>query len=157
MSAEVECLYERGAENLAAGRYDAAVEALRDAHSMDPRNARIQSLLGLATARAGGRFDEARALCEEASKREFDNPDLYLNLAQVYLGYGRRSEALRYLRRGQMIDPENALIRRALAELGRRRAPVCRFLPRRHPINRALGSLRSQVVDRLLTGHQVAD
>jgi Flp pilus assembly protein TadD len=150
MSVEIESLYERGARCLVEERFDEALESLAEAHRMDPENARVQSLLGVATARSGGSFEAARSLCEDATKREFDNAELYVNLARVYLGYGRRQEALRYLRRGQMIEPQHPAVLCSLSELGSRRPPVCRFLPRKHPLNRLLGTLRSRVFDRLL-------
>ena len=41
-------------------------------------------------------------------------------------------------------------IRDAILDLGLRRLPILPFLPRRHVMNRMLGSVRSLVVDRLL-------
>ena len=143
---ETEELLEQGIQHIEAGEYDQAVELLRRANEQTPEHARVESHLGLALARVGGAFEEARSLCEDASKREFDNPDLYVNLARVYLGVGRRSEALRYLRRGQMIDPDHEVIRQTLVELGRRRPAVIAFLPRRHWLNRVLGSVRGALL-----------
>ena len=142
--------FERGLEALAANEVGEAVACLREAHESAPEHARIRSTLGLAIARDGGDFSEARVLCEEAAKQEFFNPDLYLNLAKVYLRFERRSEALRYLRRGQMIDPGHEPIRAAIASLGQRRLPILPFLPRRHPVNRALGTARSKVLGAFL-------
>jgi Flp pilus assembly protein TadD len=149
--AEAESLLEQGTQQLEAGEYVEALETLRGAHLLEPDNARIQSHLGLATARVGGAFEEARSLCEEASKREFDNPDLYVNLANVYLGVGRRSEALRYLRRGQMIDPNHEVIRNTLRDMGRRRPAMIPVLPRRHWLNRILGAVRGGIADLFAT------
>ena len=70
------------------------------------------------------------------------NPEVYLNLARVYLHFGFKTEGRRFLLRGQMIDPANAEISGALEGLGARLDPVLRFLPRRHFINRWLGSAR---------------
>lgn len=123
-----------------------AVEQLRALHARVPDHARVRSTLGLAIARDGGDFVEARALCEEAARQEFFNPEVYLNLAKVYLHFGRRAEALRYLRRGQMIDPGNREIEGSIASLGHRRLPLLPFLPRRHPVNRALGTARKRVL-----------
>ena len=150
ISEEARRLFETGAEKLQAGSTAEALECLRQASELAPDHAQIRSLLGVAIAREERNFEESRALCESAAKQEFFNPDLYLNLSKVYLGFGRRSEALRYLRRGQMIDPGHAPINRALAELGRRRLPVLPFLPRRHPFNRMLGTARNLVVRRLI-------
>ncbi|MBK7947245.1 MAG: tetratricopeptide repeat protein [Deltaproteobacteria bacterium] len=142
--------FERGRQLLATNDAAAAVVALREAHGQAPDHAQIRSALGLAVALAERDFEQARSLCESAAKQEFFNPELYLNLARVYLSVGRRPEALRYLRRGQMIDPGHSAIREAIVELGMRRLPIVPFLPRRHLVNRMLGSVRSLFVDRML-------
>ncbi|MBJ17788.1 MAG: hypothetical protein GY910_19145 [bacterium] len=142
-------LFERGIAALERDCPPDAVQPLREAHAMAPDHAQIRSLLGLAIARVDGEFSEARMLCEDAAKQEFFNPELYLNLALVYLHFGRRSEALRYLRRGQMIDPGHRPIQGLITSLGRRRIPILPFLPRRHPVNRALGTARDKVMSTL--------
>jgi len=144
---EARQLFEHGAEQLEAERFDEALASLRRAHELAPGHAQLRSMLGLAIAHAERDFEQARALCESATKQEFFNPDLYLNLSRVYLEFDRRSEAMRYLRRGQMIDPGHAVITEALFDLGRRRPAVVPFLPRRHPLNRALGSARNLVLN----------
>jgi Flp pilus assembly protein TadD len=144
---EARRLFEQGAQNLEAERFDEALASLRRAYELAPGHAQLRSMLGLAIARAEHDFEQARALCESATKQEFFNPDLYLNLSRVYLEFDRRSEAMRYLRRGQMIDPGHAVITETLFDLGRRRPAVVPFLPRRHPLNRALGSARNLVLN----------
>ena len=91
------------------------------------------------------RFNKAVELCRAAVKEEFFSPDLYRNLARVHLVFGFKAEAIRYLRRGLMIDPGSEEILGDLADLGLRRRPVLGFLPRRHFVNRWLGRLRPQV------------
>lgn len=150
LGSEVREALEHGRGRLEASEPAAALPALRRAHELAPDHAQIRSWLGLAIALAERDFEQARTLCESAARQEFFNPDLYLNLARVYLSVGRRPEALRYLRRGQMIDPGHAAIREAIVELGLRRVPVLPFLPRRHLVNRMLGGVRSLFVDRLL-------
>lgn len=142
--------FARGQQLLDANDAPGALAALREAEALAPEHAQIRSALGLAVALEGRDFESARSLCESAAKQEFFNPDLYLNLAKVYLSVGRRPEALRYLRRGQMIDPGHGAIRDAITELGMRRLPIVPFLPRRHVVNRMLGSVRSLFSDRLL-------
>jgi len=142
--------FEDGRRRLESAEAVAALQVLRQAHALAPDHAQIRSWLGLSIALAERDFEQARSLCESAARQEFFNPDLYLNLAKVYLSVGRRPEALRYLRRGQMIDPGHAAIREAILELGLRRVPIVPFLPRRHLVNRMLGGVRSLVVDRLL-------
>ncbi len=140
-------LFDRATTYLEEGGEPAvALSCLREAALLEPDHAQIRSTLGLSIARIERDFEQARALCESAAKQEFFNPDLYMNLSSVYLEFGRRSEALRYLRRGQMIDPGHKGIRSAIARLGRRRLPIVPFLPRRHPVNRALGTARNIVI-----------
>lgn len=150
LSDEARQLFDRGAESLEEGLHDDALSCLRKAVELAPDHAQLRSLLGLAVAHGLRDFGESRALCESAAKQEFFNPDLYLNLARVYLEFGRRSEALRYLRRGQMIDPGHVSIHHTIAELGRRRMPIVPFLPRRHPVNRALGTARNLMLSAFI-------
>lgn len=150
LSEEARQLFERGADSLQEGQHDDALRCLRQAAEIAPDHAQLRSLLGVAIARGLRDFEESRALCESAAKQEFFNPDLYLNLSHVYLEFGRKSEALRYLRRGRMIDPGHVLIQSTILELGRRRTPIVPFLPRRHPVNRALGTARNLVVSSFI-------
>jgi hypothetical protein len=61
------------------------------------------------------------------------------------MAFGFKAEAIRYLRRGLMIDPANAGLAEDLERLGRRRVPVLQFLPRNHPLNRWLGRVRQRL------------
>jgi Flp pilus assembly protein TadD len=150
LSARAREAFERGQALLDSGDAAASIELLREAQTAAPEHAQIRSALGLALALGARDFEAARSHCESAAKQEFFNPDLYLNLARVYLSVGRRPEALRYLRRGQMIDPGHQAIREAIHQLGLRRVPIIPFLPRRHVVNRVLGGARSLFVDRIL-------
>ena len=134
--------YRRGCELLSQGRTAEAFEYFRTAHSLDSSNARYRSCYGLGLALVERRFNEGLELCRSAAKEEFFNPDLYHNLARVHLAFGFKAEALRYLRRGLMIDATHSGMLDDLSRLGVRRLPVLRFLPRRHPLNRWLGRFR---------------
>ncbi len=134
--------FQRGQERLDAGRPDAALEHFRAAHTLQRDNPRYRSSYGLCIGLVERRFNKALELCGSAVKEEFFNPDLYLNLARVHLAFGFKAEGLRYLRRALMIDPANAAAQRELRELGERRRPVLKFLPRRHVLNRLLGRAR---------------
>ena len=141
-------LFERGIAAIEDGRVADALGFLREANALAPDHAQLRSVLGLAVAQADGNFPEARTLCEDAAKQEFFNPEVYLNLARVYLCFGFKNEGCRFLMRGQMIDPANAEIQQALDQLGARMDPVLRFLPRQHFINRWLGSARHTLTER---------
>ena len=137
----------RGETELAGGRHTAALEHFRAAHRLDPTSARIRSFYGLCIGLAESRFDRALELCRTSAKEEFFNPVLYHNLARVHLAFGFKAEAIRYLRRGLMIDPASAPIREELARLGVRRRPVLAFLRRRHLLNRWFGRLLGRQLD----------
>lgn len=119
-----------------------ALEYFRAANRLDPTSPRYRSYFGLCLGLAERRFDKALDLCRSAAKEEFFNPALYHNLARVHLAFGFKAEGIRYLRRGLMIDPENAPIMADLKVLGVRRSPPLRFLSRRHMLNRWLGAVR---------------
>ena len=133
----------RGRALLAESDAEGAMQCLRPAFDDDPANAELRSHYGLALGLARRRYHEALDLCQSAVKQEFFNSALYVNVARLNLAYGFKSEALRYLRRAQMIDPANLEIQGLFNQLGLRGKPVLRFLPRRHPFNRWLGSMRS--------------
>jgi tetratricopeptide (TPR) repeat protein len=134
--------FRQGRDALASGEASVALEHFRSAHQIDRANPRYRSYYGLAIGIVERRFDRALELCRSAAKEEFFNPDLYHNLARVHLAFGFKAEAIRYLRRGLMIDPANAAMHEDLSTLGTRSRPPLGFLPRRHPLNRLVGQLR---------------
>lgn len=134
--------YRRGRELFDHDKIDQALENFRTAHNLDPANPRYRSFFGLGLALVERRFDRALELCRSAAKEEFFNPELYHNLSRVHLAFGFKAEAIRYLRRGLMIDPANMAMIDDLETLGMRQSPVLSFLPRRHPMNRLLGRVR---------------
>lgn len=146
MSFSAEQHYRRGRELLAMQREPEALECFRTAHTLDRASPRYRSYYGLALGTVERRFNKALDLCRAAAKEEFFNPELYHNLARVHMAFGFKSEAIRYLRRGLMIDPANPSMVDELALLGERKSPVVTFLPRRHPVNRVLGRLRHRLV-----------
>lgn len=148
--------YRRGCTALDAGRAAAALDHFRSAHRLDPTRPAYRSFLGLCLALVERRFDRALELCRSAAKEEFSNPSLYHNLARVHLAFGFKAEAIRYLRRGLMIDPSSRAIGAELARLGLRRRPALAFLPRQSALNRWLGRLRERVARREPAGADVS-
>lgn len=141
-------LCERGFTAYGEGSPEEALLYLQRAHEHNPNDARVRSYYGLCVGLCERRFEEAVELCQSAAKQEFFNPELYMNLAELYLGFGFKSEGIRYLRRGLMIDPGNIPLAKLLRDLGDRMSPVIRFLPRRHLVNRWLGSARYVLLTR---------
>lgn len=136
--------FRRGVAALDDGSHASALDHFRAAQRLEPASARYRSYYGLCLGLVERRFDHALELCRSAAKEEFFNPDLYRNLAGVYLSFGFKAEGIRFLRRGLMIDPANEVILADLRDLGVRRRPPLGFLPRGHVINRWLGMFRGR-------------
>jgi hypothetical protein len=100
------------------------------------------SYLGLALARCQRRHEEATELCERGVAIQFYEPENFLNLAWVRLLARDRLGAITALERGLALDAKHAGLLDFQSKLGVRRAPVLRFLPRGHGINRFLGKMR---------------
>lgn len=99
------------------------------------------SYYGLALAMAAGRTHDAIEMCERALTVEFYNPDLYLNLARVFLAAGDRKRAHKALCQGLRIEKGHAGLIAEVRRMGLRRRPLFRFLPRNHVLNRMTGQL----------------
>ncbi len=138
--------YRRGLALLEGGHGQDGFEHLSRAYLGDPQCARFRSAYALALALVRGQFLGAVELARAAVRQEFYNPDLYLNLSRIYLAFDFKAEAVRYLRRGLMVDPESVRLLRRLAELGVRRRPPQRFLPRGHLLNRFVGRVQARLL-----------
>jgi Flp pilus assembly protein TadD len=141
--------FKQGMKLLQNGQSVEAVEYLRHAAELNQQNPYYLSFLGLSVARAQRKWAAAVKLCETALSLRRSEPQLYLNLAEVYVSAGRRDDAVAVLDRSLMYLRVNTRIRRARADLGRRCSPVLSFLDRGHFLNRSLGKLRHRVLVRL--------
>ena len=147
--------YRKGLEALARGDFLDALayfEATLELAGGEPGRLPVaaMSYYGLCLAMASDRLAEARDICEAAAEAAPTNPEMHLNLSRVCVRQGDRAHAFRTLVRGLRVDPHNPGIIEAMRRLGFRRRPVVAFLPRQHPLNRLLGSLRT-VVERRST------
>ena len=138
--------FKQGIELLRNGKSDEAVEYLRHAAELKQQNPYYLSFLGVSVARAQRKWAAAVELCETALSLRRSEAQLYLNLAEVYVSAGRRDDAVEALDRGLHYLSADPRIRRARANLGRRRSPVLPFLDRGHFLNRSLGKLRHRVL-----------
>lgn len=140
--------HRRGLALLESGHGHEAFEHLSRAYLTDPQNARYRSSYALALALVRGQYLGAVELARAAVRQEFYNPDLYLNLSRIYLAFDFKPEAIRFLRRALMVDPDNSIAQSKLADLGIRRRPLIRFLPRNHVVNRWLGRVQARLLGR---------
>ena len=135
-----------GLKLLESGEGQRGFDHLCRAYLKAPDSASYRSSYALALALVRGQFLGAVELARASGRQEFYNPELYLNLSRIYLAFDFRAEAVRFLRRALMVDPDNKGVRRQLAQLGVRRRPPIRSLPRGHALNRWLGRMQSRVL-----------
>lgn len=140
-SDEIKKLVEEGLLLLKEGAAVDAVFHFEKLIQEHGRNTTALSFLGLATARAGGDLSVAEKHCLRALKRQKLIPLYYKNLAEVYLIRGKKSDAVKVLRKGLSVDRNNKEILRLLRELGVRKKVPVSFLSRSNPINRYVGLL----------------
>jgi tetratricopeptide (TPR) repeat protein len=124
--------------------FEAAV--LRD-RQINPHRPTMKyvSFYAVSLSLATDRHEDALRLCRSAAESEFYNPDIFCNLGRVALRAGQRGEAWVAFRRGLTLNDAHPALRFEMRRMGARRAPVFRFLPRRHIVNRLAGRLRLQL------------
>ena len=139
-------------EGLALLRNNYAKKALpyfTRALELDKANPFYLSYLGVAMAAGEHNWDAGEELCTQAIKMRRTQPELYLNLADVYRLADRRQEAVETLIQGMQMTKRDARIAEALNRYGYRRPPFLSFLDRNHFLNRELGKLRYRVMKSL--------
>jgi tetratricopeptide (TPR) repeat protein len=102
------------------------------------------SYYGVCVAMVKRRYADAVNYCNVSLKANFMDADHRANLAMVYLERNEREKAIDTLHEGLRLQPRNRQIQKIFREIGRRRPPVLRFLPRDNPINVWLGRRRSE-------------
>lgn len=140
--------FQLGSGLVREGRYHEALAPLEQAlsYSVEEPDApflrAMRSFYGLTIAITRRDLRRGRKLCEEAVLQgEFD-PDVYLNLARVYLRANRKDLAAETIKTAAKLAPRNPSIRRLCEEIGIRREPVFTFLPRGNPLNKIAGRIR---------------
>jgi len=119
-----------------------AIEYFRHALDGAQSNPYYLSFLGVCISRAHRKWDEALELCQAALRMKRNEPQLYLNLAEVYASSGRRGEAIHILDGALTYCGHDGRIIRARNRFGMRGSAILPFLDRHHLLNRGLGRLR---------------
>lgn len=143
-----ESAFDKGLHSVARGDFLEALALFEacmelEGNTRSPLQIAAMSHYGLCLAMASDRLRDAREICEGAVEAGPDRPELYLNLGRVCLKQMDRAHAFRTLVRGLRLDPRHPGLVAELRRLGFRQRPVIAFLPRRHPVNQLLGSLRA--------------
>lgn len=126
-----------------------ALAHFSNAAKLDEKNPFYMSYLGLAMAAAQQRWEDAEDLCYTAVRMKRTQPELYLNLAEVYRLQEKRQNAVETLLEGFPLTKRDARIGKALRKYGVRRPPVFPSLQRDHILNRSLGRIRYRVLKSL--------
>jgi len=141
--------FRAGLAFLRGGDANKALPHLRCALEEEPANPFYISYMGVALAATEQKWAEAEELCRSAIRMSRRQAQLYLNLAEVYVGADRKQDAADALVRGLRYAPHDLRLKLALDRLATRRAPVLPFLPRAHSMNRNLGKLRHRTLQVL--------
>ena len=139
--------FRRGVELLRKHYPGNALGYLRRAVELDRSNPFYLSFLGVAVARAQGKWGEAEFLCATAVQLKGDDARLYLNLAEVYIEANRRQDAMRVLQTGIERTGNGSILLKAMGRMQRRRSAMLSFLGRSHFLNRHLGRLRHALIE----------
>lgn len=100
-------MYENGIAAYHAGDHARATNLFHGATRLNPEKAVYYSYLGLAIAHRPSRFMEAREYCEKAIEMEPFNPQLYLNMAEVYKIAQKPEKAAKVYQDVLKLDPDN--------------------------------------------------
>lgn len=144
--------FRKGIALLRDGHPEDALPHIQRAASLEEQNPFYISYLGLVTARAERKWAAGEELCRSALHMRRNEPQLYLNLAEIYVSAGRREDAAEILVRGLKNARRDFRIALALNRLRQRRRPVIPFLRRSHWLNRNLGMWRHRALQGLSNG-----
>jgi len=146
---EAEKEFKEGMTQYQAGYYARAFAKFQRAVELDKTNATYLSYLSLLVALAQKNYEAAEQLGHTALRMTRNDPQLYLNLAEVYLKAGDKEDAVEALQVGLTYTKQDVRLKRALRKLGVRRSPVISFLERKHFLNRYLGKARHKILKML--------
>ncbi len=142
--------FKQGMKFLKGNNLEKAAKAFERAYKEDNENARYMSYYGMCAALRWGEMGLGLDLCTRAVKKEFYQPEYYINLARVYFKAGNKKGAIIVLKKGLGFDPENEIIHEELERLGARNKAVIPILGRSNPINKFLGILLRRTMPDLI-------
>jgi len=123
------------------GKFTEAATAFKAAFEGDQKEPKYMSYYGFCLVKTGKMPREGLRLCEEACKKEFFRPELFLNLGRAYMLGGNKRKAHQAYRKGLSIDRDNRAIINELRNMGVRKKPVFPFLERKNPLNKIAGKI----------------
>ena len=149
-----ENFFRRGLASLVDGDALVASDCFQSAiltevqHGVKRPQMRYLSYYGLSRAQAFGATPQSIQACETAARKDFFNPDLFLNLGRVYLLAGKTTKALAAFERGRAIAPAHKGLLAEITKIDRRATPPLGIVARSHPLNKLLGRIRNSLRTR---------
>jgi len=147
--AERELVFRLGVKGYQEGLLSEAIGAFRchvEEGSDDPRHL---SYYGLLLAVAEGNVTDGLELCERAVQEAPLAAEAHRNLARLHVHTGWHSMAAEVLRSGLARIPRDRVLLQELRRVSPRRRPFFGFLGRRNVLNKYVGLLQSQVLQRV--------
>jgi len=145
-------LFQRGLNYLEHKQYQQSIKLIQAAMEQDKLDGankgtsmRHLSFLGLALVLSNGRSEEGLKLCEQATKRDFFDADIFCNLGIALMRSRQKGPAFEAFRKGLALMPRHRRILEELSRIERRESRVFRRLPRNHFLNYTFGVLRHRM------------
>jgi tetratricopeptide (TPR) repeat protein len=88
-----------------------------------------------------GDLERAQALCIKSLKSDITNPDIYFNLAKIYLISQKKELAVKAIEKGLKYADTHAGLLRLQESIGERRDPAIGFLSREAALNKSIGKM----------------
>jgi hypothetical protein len=149
-SGNIEDLIEMGISSAKKAQYERGLILLAEAYRRLGRDHHrlsgpLLSFYGLCLALHRGRIKEAADFCWLGVEKDHYNPDVYFNMAHVWMAGRSRRKAVDAIEKGLALEPRHVGLLRLRAEIGMRKTPVLPFLHRDNPLNISLGRMRAKL------------
>ena len=140
---EISQILSRGADLTARGGYAGALPILAAVYKTVPPEQYPQGLsaYGLCLSKIEHKNKLGAELCEKAMKLQPFEGMHWVNLVRLYIGVKNRRKAVEVLESGLAKHPKYSKLLRVRDEIGYRKVPYLRFLPRTHPLNKAYSNV----------------
>ncbi len=107
-------MFKKGVEEFKKGDFRAAVEKLKSATELMPKNAGYWNYLSLAYSKIQGKLKEAENALLAAIKLEPSNADYFSNLGLIYMKSGAKKKAHNSFEQALKVDPKNEKAKKGL-------------------------------------------
>ena len=128
---------------LLEGDHTAAEQRFSRILADNPADHEAVAGMAVCIAEEGGKFLTAEKLAKKSIRLNRKSAAGYIALGYINLRGGRLEEGYRHLMKAKHLAPRDPRIEHGLALYDQERPPVIADLSRRHPVNQALGGVRT--------------